>query len=108
MIPTPTARATPDVAFPAPTTASPWELRSAPGPHPAPVPPLPAPEMPSLAEALRAVPEPRGAQGLLHPLLPLLLSIVYAMLCGKSHPAAIAEWVDTHYAPWLRDTLGFP
>jgi predicted transposase YbfD/YdcC len=41
------------------------------------------------------------------PLQPMLLSVVYALLCGKQHPAAVAEWVAAHYAG-LRDTLGFP
>lgn len=64
--------------------------------------------VPSLAEALAEVPEPRGAQGLLHPLLPMLQATVFAILCGKQHPTGIAEWVDAHYDAWLRETLGFP
>ena len=62
---------------------------------------------PSLPVALATVPEPRGRQGLQHPLRPMLLSIVYAMLCGKHHPAAIAGWVQAHYADWLRAAAGF-
>jgi predicted transposase YbfD/YdcC len=62
---------------------------------------------PSLVEALAAVPDPRGRQGRRHPGLPLLLSLVYAFLCGKFHPDAIAEWVDAHYSAWLREALGF-
>lgn len=61
---------------------------------------------PSLYASLAAIPDPRGRQGRQHPCLPLLLSIVYAFLCGKFHPAAIAEWVETHYS-WLRTALGF-
>lgn len=70
------------------------------------VPSAPSAPVPSLYDALAAIPDPRGGQGRLHPCLPLLLSIVYAFLCGKFHPAAIAEWVEAHYA-WLRTALGF-
>jgi predicted transposase YbfD/YdcC len=66
-----------------------------------------APPFPTLALALATVPEHRGSQGLLHPLPAMLLAVVYAMLCDKKHPAAIAEWVDTHYDTWLRETAGF-
>ena len=38
----------------------------------------------------------------------MLLSVVYALLCGKHHPAAVAGWVEAHYSDWLRDTLDFP
>lgn len=63
--------------------------------------------LPSLADALATVPEPRGRQGLQHPLLPMLLSVVYAMLCNKHQPAAIAGWVNSHYTDWLREAVGF-
>jgi hypothetical protein len=63
---------------------------------------------PDLAEALAAIPDPRGRQGRQHPAVPMLLAVVYALLCGKPHPAAIAEWVAAHSQAWLRDTLGFP
>lgn len=65
------------------------------------------PSFPSLVAALRTVPEPRAPQGLLHPLQPMLLAVVYAMLCNKHHPAAIAGWVNAHYADWLREAVGF-
>lgn len=87
---------------------------AAPALLPAPVAPVPpvaaaAERLPlSLREALAAVPECRGRQGLERPLLPMLLSVVYALLCGKQHPAAVAEWVEAHYADWLRDALDFP
>jgi predicted transposase YbfD/YdcC len=38
----------------------------------------------------------------------MLLSVIYALLCGKHHPASVAGWVEAHYADWLRDALGFP
>ena len=68
---------------------------------------LPGQPVPSLAAALATVPEPRGRQGLRHPLPPMLLTVVYALLCGKLHPAAIAGWVNAHYHDWLRETAGF-
>lgn len=77
---------------PAPTAAS----------HPA-----PTPRAHSLVAALAAVPDHRGRRGLQIPFLPLLLSVVYACLCGQFRPAAIAEWVQAHYADWLHETLGF-
>jgi len=67
----------------------------------------PAPPLCSLAAALAAVPEPRGAQGLQHPLLPMLLAVVYAMLCNAQHPAAIAGWMADHFDEWLREAVGF-
>lgn len=67
----------------------------------------PAPELGSLAEALASVPEPRGAQGLQYPLRPMLLAVVYAMLCNAQHPAAVAGWVADHFPGWLRDAVGF-
>ena len=67
----------------------------------------PAPALGSLVEALAAVPEPRGAQGRQYALQPLLLAVVYAMLCNAQHPAAVAGWVADHFAGWLRDAVGF-
>lgn len=75
---------------------------------PEPLPSAAGQPVPSLAAALAVVPEPRGAQGLLHPLLPMLQATIFALLCGKQHPTGIAEWVAAHYDAWLRDALGFP
>jgi len=84
------------------------------GPVPPPVLPNTPPDraarsgaLPSLATALATVPEPRGKQGLQQPLQPMLLAVVYATLCGKHHPTAIAGWVQAHYADWLREAVGF-
>lgn len=62
---------------------------------------------PDLATALAEIPDPQGRQGRQYPALPMLLAIVYVLLCGKRHLAASAEWVAVHYQDWLRNTLGF-
>lgn len=78
------------------------------------VPPV-AGSLPSLAQALAAVPEhrhPRGFQAAQppYPLVPLLLVLLMGLLCGRRGYTAIAEWAaacaDDH--PEVLDALGLP
>jgi len=62
--------------------------------------------VPPLAEALAAIPEYRAARGKRHGLLPLLLLVCVAMLCGARGPSGIAAWGRDYGQPWLR-RLGF-
>ena len=48
--------------------------------------------VPRLAEFLAAVPEFRAARGRRHPLLPLLLLVGVATLCGARGQSGIAAW----------------
>ena len=60
----------------------------------------------SLLAFVSQVPDPRGRQGLRHPLSAMLASVVCAMLCGARGYSAIVQWL--HLQPvstWHR--LGF-
>lgn len=60
----------------------------------------------SLMEALSEVPDPRGAQGLRHPLPSVLSLVVVAILAGMRGPESIAQFGRDHGAK-LAWALGF-
>lgn len=60
----------------------------------------------SLLTFLSQVPDPRGRQGLRHPLSAMLASVVCAVLCGARSYGAIVQWLHLQpVATWHR--LGF-
>lgn len=60
----------------------------------------------SLLHALRQIPDPRGRQGLRHPLVAMLATIVCAMLSGARSYSAIADWIHAQ-EPQFWHGLGF-
>lgn len=48
-----------------------------------------------LLEALQQIPDPRGRQGLRHPLPAMLAAVVCAVMSGYTSYAAIAQWIHS-------------
>jgi len=62
--------------------------------------------VPPLAQVFAAIPDPRHARGLRHPLVSLLLLSCVAMLAGARGQSGIADWAKNYGEPW-RQRLGF-
>lgn len=62
--------------------------------------------VPSLAQVFAALPDPRQARGLRHPLVSILLLSCVAMLAGARGQSGIADWARNYGEPW-RTRLGF-
>lgn len=60
----------------------------------------------SLLHALQQIPDPRGRQGLRHPLMAMLATVVCALLSGARSYAAIADWIHAR-EPEFWHALGF-
>jgi hypothetical protein len=67
---------------------------------------FPVGEIPSLIEALKAVPDFRSRHGRRYPLYAILALGIAAMLCGYNSYGAMAEW-GTNYGKELAQALGF-
>src|SRR5689334_8115071 len=64
------------------------------------------PEVPSLLDALKAVPDFRSRHGRRYPLFAILALGIAAMLCGYNSYGAMAEW-GKNYGRELAKVLGF-
>lgn len=70
------------------------------------MPPAPAPPIPSLLEALKAVPDHRSPSGKRHELSSILAFACCGMLCGAKSLLAIFEWGRAHQE-WCCEVFGF-
>jgi hypothetical protein len=68
--------------------------------------PPPLKPIPSLLQALEAVPDHRRAAGRRHALPAILAFVCSGMLCGNRSLLALAEWGRAHQA-WCCQTFGF-
>lgn len=59
-----------------------------------------------LLQALEQIPDPRGRQGLRHPLVAMLATVVCAVLCGHRSYAAIGQWIHAQEVSFWH-LLGF-
>lgn len=59
-----------------------------------------------LLQALEQIPDPRGRQGLRHPLVAMLATVVCAVLCGHRSYAAMAQWIHAQEVSFWH-LLGF-
>ena len=57
-------------------------------------------------DALKALPDPRDNRGKRHLLAFLIVTVVFAILVGRSSVSGIHRYM-THNIDWLRETTGF-